>query len=191
MPFTPLHMGPGMTVKAAVPRHFSIVVFGLTQLALDLEVLWYLVRWDPPLHRFWHTYLGATVIAIVFTVVGKPASQFIKSIWNYIASRCADADLSVSVHTSWLAGLTAAVAGAYSHILLDSMFHPDMEPFRPWSAGNRLYGLVSPMMLQILCVFLGVIGLAWFFQRELKTRKADNELHSICERRADAPSRNE
>ena len=39
MPFTPLHMGPGMFVKAAMPRHFSIIVFGLTQIVLDLEAL--------------------------------------------------------------------------------------------------------------------------------------------------------
>jgi hypothetical protein len=34
MPFAPLHMGPGMAVKAAFPRHFSIVVFGLTRISL-------------------------------------------------------------------------------------------------------------------------------------------------------------
>ena len=72
MPFTPIHMGPGMAVKAALPRHFSIVVFGLTQITVDLEVLWYLARWNPPLHRFWHTYLGATVVATVLALAGRP-----------------------------------------------------------------------------------------------------------------------
>jgi hypothetical protein len=60
MPFTPIHMGPGMAVKAAMPRHFSIVVFGLTQIVIDVEVLWQLAIGGYPLHRFCHTYLGRT-----------------------------------------------------------------------------------------------------------------------------------
>jgi hypothetical protein len=169
-------MGPGMVVKAAAPGHFSIVVFGLTQAALDLEVLWYLLRWNLPLHKFWHTYLGATIVAAVFAVVGKPASQVIKSIWNQIAKRCPDVDLSVPVHTSWLASVVAAVVGAYSHILLDSLFHADLQPLQPWSARNPLLGILSPTMLQVVCVSLGIIGLAWFFGREIKTRKANQKV---------------
>ena len=56
-------MGPGMLVKAAVPRSFSIIVFGLTQIVIDLEVLQHMARNEYPFHTFWHTYLGATVIA--------------------------------------------------------------------------------------------------------------------------------
>jgi len=103
MPFTPLHMGPGMFIKAAVPRYFSIIVFGLTQIAIDIEVLWHLIRHDYPFHTFCHTYLGATIIAAVLTVLGKPISQWIKAGWNHIADKCRDADLSVSVPTTWIA----------------------------------------------------------------------------------------
>ncbi len=28
MPFTPLHMGPGIVVKAVMRRYFSLMVFG-------------------------------------------------------------------------------------------------------------------------------------------------------------------
>ena len=162
-----------MLVKAALPKHFSIVVFGLTQIALDLEVLWYLARWNPPLHRFWHTYLGATVVAAVFALAGKPASQLIKSIWNHISKHCTDVDLSVPVRTSWLASATAATVGAYSHILLDSLFHPDIEPMQPWSTNNPLLCIIDPIMLQVGCVIVGIIGLAWFLNQEIKTRKAN------------------
>jgi hypothetical protein len=172
-------MGPGMAIKAALPKHFSIIVFGLTQIALDLEVLWYLARWNPPLHRFWHTYVGATVVAVVFTLAGKPASLMIKSIWNQIAKRCSDVDLSDPVHTSWLASASAAVVGAYSHILLDSLFHPDIEPLQPWSESNPLFGIINPRMLQIGCVILGIIGLVWFFGREQIRRKANKVSEDI------------
>ena len=174
MPFTALHMGPGMFVKAAVPRHFSIVVFGLTQIALDLEVLWQLAHGHYPLHRFCHTYLGATVIACVLAVLGKPASQGIKTAWNRIAVKCRDADLTVKAHTTWTASLSAAFIGALSHIFLDSLFHPDIEPLQPWSAANCLRGAVNPHGVELVCFVLGVSGLLWFFGREIKKRKASN-----------------
>jgi hypothetical protein len=172
-------MGPGMAVKAAVPRHFSIVVFGLTQIALDLEVLWHLARHEYPLHTFWHTYLGATTIAAMLTVLGKPASQWIKAMWNRIAAKCCDADLTVSTPTTWVASFTGASVGAYSHILLDSLFHPDIEPLQPWSATNRLRGVVNPHSLEVVCVVLGIAGLVWFFERERRKRKADNASDGI------------
>ena len=170
-------MGPGMTVKALMPRHFSIVVFGLTQIAIDIEVLWHIATWTPPLHRFCHTYLGATVIAIFFTVFGKPASQHIKVIWNAIAKRCPKNDMSVTVHTSWLAATSASFIGSYSHILLDSLFHGSMEPMKPWSYTNPLGHTISPVSLELICVILGIIGLTWFFLQEIRKRKkANNEM---------------
>ena len=174
MPFTPLHMGPGMAVKAAAPRHFSIVVFGLTQIGFDLEVLWHLAQWELPFHRFWHTYVGATIIAVLLTVLGKPASQWIKAVWNRIAAKCRDADLTVSIPTTWVASFTGAFVGAYGHILLDSLFHPDIQPLQPWSATNRLWGVVNPHDVEVVCVVLGIAGLVWFFERERRKRKANN-----------------
>ena len=112
MPFTPLHMGPGMAVKAACPRHFSIIVFGLTQIVIDSEILWHLARQDYPLHAFWHTYFGATVLAALLTILGKPASQWLKAAWNWFALKCRQENLTVLTHTGWLASCTGAFFGA-------------------------------------------------------------------------------
>ena len=172
MPFTPLHMGPGMVVKAALQRHFSIVVFGLTQIAIDLEVLWHLARHEYPLHTFCHTYLGATIIAALLTVLGKPLSQLIKSAWNRVATNCHKTDLTVSVQTTWVASFTGASIGAYSHILLNSIYHGDICPLQPWSASNQLYQMVSPDSVDVTCVLLGIIGLAWFIARQRIRKKA-------------------
>lgn len=179
-------MGAGMAAKAVAQKHFSIVVFGLTQIAFDLEVLWYLVRWNPPLHRFWHTYLGATIIAVILTIVGKPVSQWIKGIWNRVATKCSDIDLSVTVQTTWIGALTGAVFGTYSHIFLDSLFHPDIEPLQPWSDSNRLYGVINPHMVEVGCILLGTAGLAWFIWRERKRRKANQYLHVISTSRVES-----
>jgi hypothetical protein len=44
MPFTPLHIGPGIAVKSVMPRYFSIITFGLTQIMIDIEVLVYILQ---------------------------------------------------------------------------------------------------------------------------------------------------
>ena len=118
----------------------------------------------------------------MLTVLGKPASQWIKGTWNRIVAKCRDAHLSVSVSTTWIASFTGAFVGAYSHILLDSLFHPDIEPLQPWLAINPLCDIVNPHGLKVLCVVLGIVGLAWYFERERRKRKA-NTLEPIVAKR--------
>jgi len=182
MPVTPIHMGLGIAAKAAGPRHISIVVFGLTQIALDIEVLWHLVRQEYPFHTFCHTYLGATAVACTLAVVGKPASQWIKRLWNKCAARCRDANLEVLEKTTWLASITGAVFGAYSHIALDSLYHPDIQPQQPWSDRNALQGIVTPSVVVPVSIGLGIIGVAWFILGERARRKADGSLKPIVTR---------
>jgi hypothetical protein len=160
-----------MVVKAAIPRHFSIVVYGLVQITLDLEVLWYLAQGHYPVHRLWHTYVGATVLAAVWTALGKPASQWIKTAWNCTVARWGDADLTVSVPTSWLASFAGASLGAYGHILLDSLVHSDIEPLQPWSAANRLREIVNSHSLGAVCLALGIVGLVGFVERLKRKQK--------------------
>ena len=64
MPFTPFHVGPGAAIKAIMPRHFSFTVFCFAQIVTDIETAFYLLRGEYPLHRIFHTYLGATVVAM-------------------------------------------------------------------------------------------------------------------------------
>lgn len=170
MPFTPLHMGPGMAVKAVTPQHFSIIVFGLTQLAIDFEVLGYLMRGEYPLHRFWHTYPGATLVAVGLAMIGKPVSQWIKRTWNRIAPPCGHLDLTVTVPTTWTASFSGAFTGAYSHILLDSLYHADMMPLLPFSETNHLLGYVRPQTVEFWCIAAGIIGLTGFFARQARCR---------------------
>ncbi|HNS31548.1 MAG TPA: DUF4184 family protein [bacterium] len=167
MPFTPLHMGPGIAVKALMSRRFSLIVFGLTQVVIDIEVLWHIYRSSPHLHRFWHTFIGATIISAFMAVVGKPLSQWMKHIWNKTAGKYSGKCLLVPAQTTWLASFSGAIIGAYSHIFLDSVYHHDIEPFYPWSSANRLYGITSPGSIETICITLGVGGLAWFLIRRL------------------------
>jgi hypothetical protein len=64
MPVTPLHMGPALAAKALCGRHFSLLVFGFSQVVIDLEPLIRIQRDDAVLHGFTHTYLGATLLGL-------------------------------------------------------------------------------------------------------------------------------
>ena len=39
MPFTPLHMGPGILIKSLLQGCFSLMVFGWTQIVMDIQPL--------------------------------------------------------------------------------------------------------------------------------------------------------
>src|SRR5262245_22762510 len=82
MPFTPFHMGPGLAVKAIAGRHFILIVFGFSQIAIDIEPLIRIVRGDAVLHGWTHTYLGATLVAIIAAVVGRPICRLIWESWT-------------------------------------------------------------------------------------------------------------
>ena len=64
-PFTPFHFGLGLLLKAAMPRHFGFIAFAATQVVIDLETLYHLIRQEWPLHRVMHSYVGATTVGIL------------------------------------------------------------------------------------------------------------------------------
>ena len=39
MPFTPLHMGPGIFIQALLQGGFSLMAFGWTQIVMDIQPL--------------------------------------------------------------------------------------------------------------------------------------------------------
>ena len=64
MPFTPFHFGPGALVHAVAPRHVSFVAFCAANVAIDVEPLVWMLRGEPPLHRFAHSFVGALAVAL-------------------------------------------------------------------------------------------------------------------------------
>src|SRR4051794_9674246 len=72
MPFTPFHFGVGLAVKAIVPRHFYLAFFIALQVITDLESLYNLVRHRYPVHRFLHTFVGASLFAALASALALP-----------------------------------------------------------------------------------------------------------------------
>lgn len=158
MPVTPFHFGPAALVKAVMPRYFSFVTFGVTQAIIDTEPLYYMAQGLWPIHRFFHTYLGATVVAVIVVVVGKPISEGIIRVWNWRLSPTQRGCLEIEPSISIAAAAAGALFGAYSHVLLDSIMHSDMRPFTPFSNENALLYLLSIDQLHLLCTGVGIAG---------------------------------
>lgn len=75
MPITPFHLGPAAAVKALIPGHFSLTVFAFVQVPIDLEPLFYMAVDANPLHRFMHTFAGASLAAILGVIAGRPICE--------------------------------------------------------------------------------------------------------------------
>ena len=75
MPITPFHFGPAAAVKAAIPNKFSFVAFGLSQLIIDMEPLFYMTQGMWPIHRFFDTYVGALLVAVLVVILGKKKTR--------------------------------------------------------------------------------------------------------------------
>ncbi len=147
VPFTPFHLGPGAICKAIGGHHFSFMIFGGSQVLMDIEPLIRIIRGDAVLHGPTHTVFGALVIAVASTLAGRPIS---------------DAALRVSGISarpiSWIVALISALIGTYSHIGLDAIMHPDANPLWPIADGNDILGIVSVEALHLICMASGLLG---------------------------------
>ncbi len=150
MPVTPFHFGPGGLIHALAPRHVSFLSFCAANVLMDVEPLYFMLTSQYPLHRFFHTYVGATIAAIgtvaLFTLVLKLASLL----------RAPDPFHLKRLTLGAIA--SGAAIGAYSHILFDSVMHSDIEPFAPFSNWNGLYRIVSLAILHGFCLLAGTIA---------------------------------
>lgn len=155
MPLTPFHMGPGILVKALLQDRFSLMVFGWSQIMMDLQPLIAFISDQDSLHGFTHTYVGSSFIAIFSAVTGKYLAQ-----WALIFLS-KDTQQRMNIH-GWVACLSAWV-GSYSHVVLDSIMHTDIEPLSPFSHSNGLLGLISVWALHKLCIYSGFMGTVWYF----------------------------
>jgi len=163
MPITPFHFGPGAAIYAIAPKHVSFITFCSANVLIDIEPLYYMATGQYPLHRFFHTYIGATIImiatALIFFVALKLASRIrLPNLFQW---------QSLNPLPIWL----GAATGSYSHIVFDSVMHSDIAPLSPFSEVNVLYQLVPLGELHLFCVFAAVSGLVILgIRRLLKAR---------------------
>ncbi|MES2945861.1 MAG: hypothetical protein V4772_23585 [Pseudomonadota bacterium] len=159
MPFTPFHFGPGGVIHAVAPRQVSFIAFVAANVLMDIEPLYYMLTRQDHLHRFFHTYIGATLIAgatvLLFMLARKLASRlWLPDLFDWQSLKLPQV-------------IAGAAAGSYSHIVLDSVMHADIRPLAPFSQANWLYLLVPIDVLHEFCLWAGVAAVGLLAARKL------------------------
>ncbi len=153
MPFTPLHIGPGILLKALLQGSFSLMVFGWAQIVMDMQPLYVLVTNTRriELHGFSHTYLGATLLAVLSALSGKYLSEFGLRLLGL-------STIKQPIKIVWRIAFFSAFLGTYSHVVLDSIMHGDIQPYYPFASGNHLLDIIDVELLHEFCIYSGVVG---------------------------------
>ena len=157
-------MGPGILVKSILQGSFSLMVFGWAQIVMDIQPLFVLVTDDGHLHGFSHTYVGATILAVLSALSGKYLSEIGLKI------------LGVSkkenpIKVRWWVSFLSAFIGTYSHVVLDSIMHSDVEPYYPLSQENGLLGLITVPQLHQLCIYSALVGAIIYYSVQYVRKK--------------------
>lgn len=165
MPVTLFHLGPAVVAKAAARRYVSLRIFALTQIAIDLESAVNLLLQAYPTHRHFHTFVGAGSIGFVAAVVGRYAFNALNPSVRGLLRRVDGMPawgIAEVVPIRWLAAFIGGIAGGVSHVVMDAVIHPDVQPFWPWSGWNPLLSRGSFNLVHYACGVLGIVGsLAW------------------------------
>jgi hypothetical protein len=158
-------------------HYFSVLVFGIAQVAMDIEPLIRIIRGSQILHGWTHTYVGATLIGLPVMFFAPPLCRLILDKWNKYLGHRGLGWLRSGKEIGYLAAFTGAFIGTYSHVFFDSIMHWDMVPFWPWSTANLLLGLISAEALHIFCIACGLIGIfGWYWQGLRRRDKRENRL---------------
>lgn len=141
MPFTPFHLGPGLLFGLLLLRYIDFPTFIIANVIVDIEPFMVLALNLPyPLHGFFHTFIGGTIVALFLTAVMRELREHLNPITRH---------LKIEQEYSTRSILIASLSGIYLHIVLDSLLYVDIKPFYPFD--------FNPF-LDITRIGLGVYG---------------------------------
>jgi membrane-bound metal-dependent hydrolase YbcI (DUF457 family) len=156
MPVTPFHFGVGLLAKGLAPARISVLAFAASQVVIDLETAYHLLRQEWPVHRALHTFALAVPVGLVagglVWYAGKRVAAGLAARWPR------ELGLGPALLGGGLGGLT--------HPLLDGVMHDDIQPLMPFTSDNPFHHAVGLGALHLLCVAAGFLGaLAWIARR--------------------------
>jgi hypothetical protein len=158
LPFTPFHFGPGLAVKGIAAPVFSWSAFSAAQVLIDCETLYYLLHQEYPVHRFLHSFLGATAAGLAATILCLVIVRATTVRRPRLVTPLVGSSSIARGELTSLGILLGGLAGGLSHPFLDGIMHPDVRPFMPWSDHNPFLGLIGVAQLHLACVAAALCG---------------------------------
>ncbi len=169
MPFTPFHMGAGLTAKAVLDGRISLISFGVAQVLMDLEPGLHMLTGQGQLHGWTHTVWGALCIGAITTAIAPFVIRPIVRRWNQELQHYRQTWLTASTVSRKGSVATGAWVGTLSHVALDGVIHADMKPLAPLHDLNPLLGLLQHDTVYVLCAVAAAIGsAAWLLRKRLQ-----------------------
>lgn len=158
MPFTPFHLGPALLIGLLLFSYVDFASIMISSVIVDVEPLSILVfRLQMPLHGFFHTYLGGTILAI-FTAV---AIYLLRGWLNKILAR-----FRIQQNSSFRRILYTSLFGVYFHIFLDSFLYGEMNPFYPLT-GNPFLRAISSVAVYEFCTVSFIVGFILYIYKHV------------------------
>lgn len=156
MPFTPFHWGPALLLGIYAEKYFDFPSLMVAAVAVDFRTtLVFFGLLDGPLHGVLHTFHGATLVAIIVTLILGLSREKLEK-WLSL--------IGINQSYSWKKIFAGSLAGSYSHVVLDAMIYEYLQPFY-FTSANPFYGYVTSTEMYLLCTLTGIIGVFVLLRR--------------------------
>ena len=159
MPFTPFHFGPNACIALAANKYIDIIAFIFASVMIDIEPLLVIIfNLNYPLHGLAHSFLGATLIGLLWGFIvfryRNVSAHFMKKIKFPYVTNLGKAILS-------------GILGGWFHVLLDAPIYADIRPFYPVSR-NPFYGLLDDPKMYLFCAICFIPAFALYVIIKIK-----------------------
>ena len=128
MPATTIHVGlPGL-FSYYRPKKIDIIAAMLGSMIVDIDFFFFLI-FRVQIHGIFHTFLGATIVALIlsfFISYYQPSVLKLKKLIHW------------ETESNLKSIILGALLGTYSHVIIDGIIYPEMNPFFPFS-GNPIF----------------------------------------------------
>lgn len=167
MPLTPFHLGPALFFGLLLFRKIHLPTFLIANVIVDFEPFLVLVfGLDYPLHGFFHSFLGGSIIAVILSLVMIRLDERTQRVMAFFKLRQNHSKKGI-----WL----ASFAGVYLHILLDSFLYTDIKPLFPLTANPFYIGsMFIGLEIYSFCVISFILGFALYAYTILKPHQTDS-----------------
>jgi len=162
MPFTPFHFGPALLLGLILFGVVDLPALLIASVIPDIEPF-YVMYFDVsgyPLHGFFHSYLGASILAFLVTALVYPLRGLFGKVMAFFR---------IPQKTSLKKILFTSFVGVYSHVFLDSFLYREMAPLYPLQ-GNSFINILVPYQYSVIygfCSLSFILGIIVYLVRVL------------------------
>ena len=161
MPFTPFHLGPALFFGLLLSVAFDLPTLLVASVIPDLEpfyVMYFHVS-GYPLHGFFHSYLGSSILTLLVVFIVYPLRGLLSRIMVVFR---------IPQKSSFKKILFTSFVGVYFHVFLDSFLYEEMMPFYPLQ-GNPFFDLLSAFgsnsVVYGFCSLTALLGIVLYFYK--------------------------